>query len=270
MLAQWLENDDLYSKTDRLMGVIYSLRITDRRTLQIVTGWNEMQIHGGLQRIRNMGGRNEKDKWLRAWQPTHRSNYVYTLGEKGIQHVRAIKDNALGYEEQELAIRGQITHFMGTNQILVRVIEAGLPFQNWYSSKDTMSYLHYQIRPFNSPVNPDALLKLEHGDYFLEFDTGTENGGKIENKIHRYMMLAVMVGEMPPIVWVTRKQSRVGLISRNAHGAVNTYLTKMAKEIKKRNLPERLPAIMPKMYVFFEGEEIDFLSGAVKMESILK
>jgi hypothetical protein len=257
MLAYWLnENGEYRNMTDTLMGVIYSLRITDKRMLSIITGWTDVQIRGALQRIREMG-----NDWLRTWQPKHRSPYVYTLGEKGIEHVKALRDDALGYEEDELSIKGQIGHFMGTNKILTRAIEAGLPVENWYSTKDTMSYLHYQMRPAKSPVSPDALLKLENGSHLLEFDTGSENGGKIENKIHRYLMLSVMIGRIFPITWVAMKPSRVALIERKANEAINTYLIKMKKEIEKRKLPLTLPKEIPLMYAFVEGEETSFLAG---------
>jgi hypothetical protein len=259
MLAHWLEKPSEYeyrNMTDTLMGVIFSLRITDQKTLQIVTGWSSNQIHGALQRIRTLG-----KNYLITWRPKYRSPYVYTLGEKGIQHVKAMRDDALGYEEDELSIRGQIGHFMGTNRILCRAFQAGLPVENWYSTRDTMSFLHYQMKPKKSPVNPDAMIKLKDSSHLLEFDTGSENGGKIETKIHRYMMLAVMVGKLFPITWVTTRDSRVNLITRKAQEAIGTYLIKMEEEIKKRKLPMKLPDEMPMMYAFVEGEETPFLAG---------
>jgi hypothetical protein len=266
MLAYWLseEENEYRNMADTLLGVIYSLRIADKKTLKTVTGWTDLQIRGALQRIRNYG-----NDWLRTWQPKHRSPYVYTLGKKGIEHIKAIKDDALGYEAQEVAIKGQIAHFMGTNRILVRLIEAGIHVEDWRSARDTMSYLFYELRPKKSPVNPDALLKLEHGNHLLEFDTGSENGGRIEGKIHRYMMLAVMVGKLFPIVWVTTKPSRTEFITKKASEAANTYLTKMEEETKKRSLPLTLPKEMPLMYAFTEGEEIPFLAGTHKAKPIL-
>lgn len=264
MLAYWLEESKYRNMTDTLMGVIFSLRISDQRMLKIVTGWTDNQIHGSLQRIRLMG-----DNWLRSWRPQYRSPYVYTLGEKGIEHVRAIRNDALGYEEEELSIKGQIGHFMGTNKILTRAMEAGLPVENWYSTKDTMSFLYYQMRPAKSPVNPDALIKLANDSYLLEFDTGSEGGGKIENKIHRYFMLSALIGKIFPVVWVVTKPSRVQFIARKACEAVNTYLIKMQEEIRKRNLPSKLPDEMPIMYAFVEGEETPFLAGTTKAKPIL-
>lgn len=264
MLADWLEdlkNIEYRNKRDTLMGIIYSLRITDTRTIKVVTGWNDDQIRGALRRIRELGS-HEKESWLRSWQPRQRSAYVYTLGEKGIEHVRALKNYALGYEESELSIRGQVAHFMGTNNILVRAKQAKVPVENWYSQKDTMSYLFYQLRPLRSPVNPDALLKLSQGSYFLEFDTGSENGGRLEGKVHRYLMLSMIIGKIFPVIWVTPKPSRVDLISRKAKEAAETYLIKMGEEAKKRKLALTLPKEIPLMYAFAEGEETAFLAGS--------
>jgi hypothetical protein len=262
MLADWLEelNDNEYrNKRDTLMGIIYSLRITDKRTIKIITGWTDDQIRGAFRRIRELGS-HEKESWLRSWQPRQRSPFVYTLGEKGIEHVRALKDYALGYEESELSIRGQVSHFMGTNNILVRAKQAKLPVLNWYSQKDTMSFLFYQLRPTKSPVNPDAMLKMQQGSYFLEFDTGSENGGRLEGKIHRYMMLSAIKGTFP-VIWVTPKPSRAEFIAKKAKEAPDTYLIKMKEECRKRKLPLMLPKQMPLMYCFVEGEETAFLAG---------
>jgi hypothetical protein len=271
MLADWLEelNDNEYrNKRDTLMGIIYSLRITDKRTIKIITGWTDDQIRGAFRRIRELGS-HEKESWLRSWQPRQRAPFVYTLGEKGIEHVRALKDYALGYEESELSIRGQVAHFMGTNNILVRAKQAKLPVLNWYSQKDTMSFLFYQLRPMKSPVNPDAMIKFANQTYFLEFDTGSENGGRLEGKIHRYMMLSAIKEGIFPVIWVTPKPSRIKLITQKAKEALTTYEIKMKEECRKRKLTSGLPKKMPLMYAFVEGEETPFLAGSHKATPIL-
>jgi hypothetical protein len=264
MLSNWLHDDSYQGMTDKLMSIIYKLRITDKQTLRIITGWTDNQIRYSFTRIRKMG-----DDWLRTWQPTRRSPYIYTLGEKGIEHVKALKDDALGYEESELTIKGQIGHFMGTNRILTRALEANIPVENFYSQKDTMSYLFYQMRPKKSPVKPDGMIKLPQGSYFLEFDTGSENGGRIEGKTHRYLMLSVMVGKILPVVWITPKHSRTKFIAGKIKEAPGTYLIKMHDEIKKRKLPMILPKEIPLMYAFTEGEETPFLAGTHKAKPIL-
>ncbi|WP_044639726.1 replication-relaxation family protein [Risungbinella massiliensis] len=260
MIKKWLEEDQYTSKTDQLMCVIYSLGITDRRQLQTVTGWTEMQIHGGLQRIRNLARGNEtKDEWLLTWQPTYHSPYVYSLGEKGIQHVRALKEAAVKFDGQQPR-RGQVSHFMGTNHILCRAIEKGYDVKDWMSAGETLSYLYYQLLPEKSPVMPDCTICIEGSQhYFGEFDTGKTSGGKLEDKFHKYLNLSNIIGEYFPVVWVTVKESRKQLLMKKAQDAILSYERKKKKP---------LPAKLPEMFFFVEGEETEFLAGKEQSRSI--
>lgn len=258
MLVKWLEGSSYMTKMDQMMGVIDSLGITDRRQLKIVTGWTENQIHGVLQRIRKKG-----EGFLRTWQPKHKSPFVYSLDEKGINHVRAMKEANLEYDKRTPK-QGQVEHFMGTNEVLCRAIQAGYKIDTWLNGSETMSFLYYQLMPNKSPVKPDALIRVQgSSDALIEFDTGTESGWKIENKVQRYIKLSGMIagGLILPVVWVVKTETRKQFIRRKAVDAIAKY-----KEKQKSPLPENLP----KMYVFVQGEEVNFLAGKEESEDIMR
>jgi hypothetical protein len=190
MIFNWLneERTPYLNKTERMMGVLHSLAISNRQQLHTVTNWTNCQIEGALKRIRKQGkSKEERDKWLLYWKPTPRGSHVYTLAEKSIEHVRNLKDEYVGNQLKIKPLKGQVAHFLGLNEILCRVLQANCIIETWLSTKEVMSYLYYALKPERSPLNPDALIKVKGGrEYFIEYDTGTESITRIEEKVHRY------------------------------------------------------------------------------------
>lgn len=270
MLFNWIDEGKTpgYLKRDRMMVVVKSLGITTQRQIQIITGWTPSSIEHQLKAIRNIGGKEERDHWLRSWQLYTRGPFGYALGQKGLRYVEELKNEFNPHKEYH-PVHGQARHFIGINEILCRAIRAGYQPEHWLGQSETLSMLYYKLLPYQSPVRPDATIKLKGGDTcFLEFDTGTESGGRIEDRMHRYLHLKniqdVLGLKMYPVVWVTFKESRRAFLQRKWQEATSTFVRKQSKPEKKASLPDQLP----QMFFFTEGQETKFLAGEVSVKNL--
>jgi hypothetical protein len=266
MIFNWI-NEEItpgYLKRDRMIMVLKSLSITTQRQIQIITGWSKTSIEDYIKSIRNMG--NDQEAWLRAWKIESRGQKAYALGEKALRYAEELK-NEFNPNKEYHAPFGQARHFIGTNEILCRAILAGHEVVTWYGQSDTLSQLYYKLSPYKSPVKPDATIKLKGGKtFFLEFDTGSESGGKIENRMHRYLDLQNIMesheNEMNvyPVIWVTYNEQRRAFLQRKWEEAKHSFGIKYRRtknEQQKHSRPNRIP----EMYFFNEGQETSFLAG---------
>src|SRR5690606_1622862 len=133
------------SVADRLILVLYDLGIATREQIAEISGWSETRIKGAIQRVRNFGEDGEKDDWIRSWQPKKNQPRVYALGEKGIEHARALRGEYADARKRPL--QGHVYHFVGLNGILVRMIkEFGMENIRWLSGKELASLIYHRLR----------------------------------------------------------------------------------------------------------------------------
>lgn len=263
MLFNWINEEKTpgYLVRDRMLMIIKHLSITTKEQIRTVTGWTDTAIQYHINAIRNMGGKENRDKWLRAWRFGPRGEYVYALGEDALRYAEELK-NEFNPHKEYFPVQGQARHFVGTNEILCRAIRAGHEIESWFGQSDTLSQLYYKLMPHKSPVRPDATIKVKGGKIcFGEFDTGTESGGKIEDRMHNYLLLQNIMESIStsgkqenvyPVVWVTYKDSRAAFLARKWQEAKLSFPRK-----KQASLPNRIP----EMYFFTEGQETAFLAG---------
>jgi len=251
------------SNQDRMIGVLFKLGIATREQLVTITGWTTTQVKGALNRIRRLGStEKEKDEWVMIWTPKKHQESVYSLGPKGIEYACGLLDEEVGNRRP---LTGQIAHFLGINEILCRLIRAGRRPDVWFGTKETASYLYHELtqREFEwdrgerryvavklkTPklkIIPDAMVQIGDSAYFLEYDTGTENGHKVKAKFQKYFQLRVELGTIPPVIWVTVTETR------------KNFLLRMWKEAMSE-FPENMR--FPEMHMFTAGEETAFLLG---------
>lgn len=275
MIFNWV-NEEItpgYKKRDRMIMIVKSLGITTQRQIKIITNWTESSIQEQLKAVRNIGGKENRDKWLRAWRLGSRGAFVYALGEAALKYAEELK-NEFNPHREYYPPYGQARHFTGTNEILCRAIEAGYQPEIWYGQSDTLSQLYYKLLPYKSPVKPDGTIKLKGSrTFFVEFDTGSESGGKIEDRMHRYLELQNIMESIStsqkqenvyPVVWVTYKDSRKAFLQRKWNEALSTFSRKRSQQDKKASLPQRIP----QMFFFTEGQETKFLAGEVSVKSL--
>lgn len=180
--------------SDRLILVLYDLGIATLEQIQEVSGWTKNQVKGAIQRVRKWEG--EPSEWIRSWKPHGDRPKVYSLGEKGIEHARALRGEYADARKRPL--QGHTYHFVGLNGILVRMIkEFGRENIRWLSGKESASLIYHRLRSGeeggqNSPLRPDAMLGIDGEWWLIEYDTGTETSIRLEEKFRRYLQLAEM------------------------------------------------------------------------------
>jgi Replication-relaxation len=291
MLFQWADKSLTpgFTMRDRTMGIIRSLSITTVRQIQIITGWSEYNIKSYLKSIKQLAEdpvdidkddprykrvlKKNQELWLKGQQLHQKGPFAYSLGLEGIKYVDQLK-NEFNPTRKHYAPHGQMRHFVGTNEVLIRAILAGYKVDAWYGQSETMSQLHYKLSPFDSPVQPDASIKIKGAPaFFIEFDTGTENGNKIINKMYRYLDLQNIMESHPdklnvyPVVWVTFKESRKQFLEKKWMDAQNTFSYKYKRndfDKTQHTLPNRIP----QMFFFTEGQETAFLAGGTESIAI--
>jgi Replication-relaxation len=267
MIFNWLDEELVpgLSKTDRMALVLYDLAISDKEQIMRVTGWSKNQIDGAIQRLRKYaeseGG--VPDDWVRFWQHRQGAGYVYSLGAKGIQHVRALRGEYVKYKA--VPLRGHVYHYHGLNEILVRLLDSELEITAWLSSKEAASWLWHTLikrelkdgrlseTTESLPLRPDALVRIgedERDSFFVEYDTGTESSIRLEQKFHRYFDLGCMLDDerMLPVLFVTTSEKRKQEAIRAFNRAVDRYDDKTSGMLVWKNI-----------YFSVAGEEVQMI-----------
>lgn len=225
LILDWTDEERFphYKKTERLMGVLYHAGIADRDTLSFFTGWKADNTAWIIQEIRKQASPEERDKWIYIQKQSKNGRNFYSLGTKGFAYVCEMLGETVGKRKPPSA---QVDHFMGTNQILVRLLEAGVQ-PVWYSTREATSWLYqnlksrtihydsandrYVVSSNRSPytLNPDAMVQLPDGrSYILEYETGSTHGAKAVGKFLGYLDLQLGAKvKLPPIVFVTPKEN---------------------------------------------------------------
>lgn len=195
--------------SDRLILVLYDLGIATQEQIQEVSGWSKNQVKGAIQRIRKWEG--EPSGWIRSWKPHGDKPKVYSLGERGIEHARALRGEFA--EARKRPLQGHIYHFLGLNGILVRMVKAfGRERIQWLSGKESASLIYHRLRSgeeggLTSPLRPDAMMAVDGDWWMVEFDCATETSIRLEEKFRKYLHLAEIVGETQ-MLFVTVSEKR--------------------------------------------------------------
>lgn len=220
--------------TDRMVLILFDLGITNRAQIEAITGWTKDQVKNSIHRIRELAEKagEDPDKWVRVWRPFQNQPSVYSLGELGIAHARALRGETTNGNGRPLT--GHIYHFLGLNEILVRLIQAGLEVEEWLSGKESASWVYHslltreepgkQSQPQNTPLRPDAMITINGVTFMVEYDTGTEPTPRLEEKFHRYLALASMLPEqMPTVLFITVSEKRRQAAVKAFERAVSRY-----------------------------------------------
>lgn len=242
------------SMTDRFILVLFEMGIATREQIAAVSGWSRNQVAGAIQRARAMGGNPEE--WVRSWSYSKNKPSVYALGEAGVVHARQLRGEYDGDERRKRPVAGQVYHFLGTNNILVRLLKSGMEVSEWLSGKGVASFLYNELlvrtepgklerRP--SPVRPDAMVTVNESCVLVEYDAGTEGAPRLTEKFSRYLDLANMMA-IPPVLFVTVSESRRETAVRAFERALERYPN-----------PETLGENLPDVLFCVEGEEPEYL-----------
>lgn len=248
MLFKWIDHPS-FRKHEQMMAILYEMGMADKQQLAVVTGWSLRTIRWTIEKIRSKGATpEEKDEWVRSIPIRKRTSpreVVYALGRMGIRYVQDMMEEQ---PHARTAPEAQVKHFLGINDILIRVMEK-VPREDlvWLSSAEATDLIlrtwewrreELDKRYF---IRPDARLGIRDRRYWIEYDNDTEGARKLERKFHGYVHL----NDSTPVVWVAPNEKR------------RDYLQTLWKNMVKAFYSNHQS--VPKMYFFVAGNETSFL-----------
>ena len=251
MLFNWIDHPS-FRRDEQLMAILYELGIATKKQLSTITGWTENQIAYSIDRIRKWEKDKEKrDEWIFCYRLPLQKNRIgaFTLGKKGLRYVADMMQESRPRRRE--SPKGQISHFLGLNDILCRVLESGTPREtlSWLSTLKSIDFLDhlYQSKglEFTGSIRPDARLYIGNQAYWIEFDNATEGPRQLEKKLHQYVTTLYHPEkgclDRAPVIWITINQQR------------RDYLEKLWNATSRR-FDE-----VPEMKFFIQGDETNFL-----------
>ncbi|GGE29068.1 hypothetical protein GCM10011571_34000 [Marinithermofilum abyssi] len=278
------------SAEERLLMVLDELGMADRNHIAAVLQWTDNSVRTIIHRLRSKGISAEdrdrleqlkkeiqnkwgerreapaevrreyqtlsqsiqeaRDAWIRIIRPTKaaKRNNLYTLGVKGIQYCRQIILEQQGtIKEKQDSHWG---HYVGLNDILLRLIQSfGYEKLQWYGSYEATSYLFRSLDQLGEKydrkkvIRPDALGVIDGQMVWFEYDNDTEWTQQIEKKMREYVETLTRIQDPNPVVWVAPSHERA------------TKLQEIWEYIREEF------DVIPKMYFFEAGKEIDWLQS---------
>jgi chromosome segregation ATPase len=274
---------------ERLLMVLDELGMADRNHIGAVLQWTDNSVRTIIHRLRSKGISAEdrdrleqlkkeiqekwgqkkeapatirqeyqtlnrsiqetRDEWIRIIRPTREAKRnLYTLGVKGIQYCRQIILEQQGtIKEKQDSHWG---HYVGLNDILLRLIQSvGREHLQWYGSYEATSYLFRSLDYLEEKydrkkvIRPDALAVIDGNRAWIEFDNDTERTPQIEKKLREYVETLTLIQDPNPVVWVAPSHERA------------TKLQEIWEYIREEF------DVIPKMYFFEAGKEIDWLQS---------
>lgn len=251
MIFRWLDHPSFH-RDEQLIAILYDLGMASKRQLQVITGWRSNFLKLQLKRVRKRAQTlEEKDLWLKSYPiPGLTRDVAYSLGRLGLEYAQEM---ALQIHRVREAPQAQIAHYIGINDILVRLLDSGVSKDRiaWLSSTEATDVLLRRWERERDKkldrrdlIRPDARLILdETRRFWIEYDNNTEGPRQLERKFHAYVKTLMPIGETSPVVWVASTKSRRDYLSANWEAFVDLFY---------RNTQ------IPQMYFFISGEDIHF------------
>ncbi|MDT3418201.1 hypothetical protein QO009_004126 [Brevibacillus aydinogluensis] len=276
----WIDHPS-YRREEQLMHILYDCGMATFEQLQVITGWTPRNLKEQIQRLQRRGrcggkirgksGGKTGDEYANAqvettkdadlWIVTHhlarpyrKSRVVYALGRQGLLYVNEMRQ--LENKKIKDPPFGQALHFVGTNEVLVRCLQAlGRENVSWLSTQHVTDLLLLAMQdPMNDKnsdrkdrrhlIRPDARLTVGTSHYYIEFDNDTEMPRQLERKFHRYVQtLQEIKDSTTPVLWITTNQKR------------RDYLRRNWESIKRKYYAGK-PIPIPEMHFFVQGEEL--------------
>lgn len=243
MIFAWIQND-CFRNFEIIVGILHDLGIATRKQLHIISKFTLPTLDKAIREL------SRRELIQIDTLPDHRS--IYRLSRLGSQYAQGLTGNY----NLKLAPEFQVSHFLGLNDILVRLIENfGLNYY-WDTTKEATDYLYY-LRLMHAGLNesdvqktfikPDAYLEFCENSFWVEYDNSTESSTQLLKKYRLYItnLNSRMVGYQN-VIWITKDKKR--------------------KEFLKL-LWKDLDVNVIKMYFFVAGEEIQFLRRILDKKS---
>ncbi|GAB6936006.1 hypothetical protein JCM14720_19270 [Calditerricola yamamurae] len=251
MIFNWLDHPSFH-RDEQLIAILYDLGMASKRQLQVITGWHPLTLKDRLRQIRKRGRtKEEKDLWLKAYPiPGQSRDVAYSLGRLGLEYAQEM---ALQLHRVREAPQAQVAHYIGINDILVRLLEQGVSRDRivWLSSTEATDVLlrqwdrkQKQKLDRRDLIRPDARLILDNKHrYWIEYDNNTEGPRQLERKFHAYVKTLMPIKDTSPVVWVAFTENRRDYLKANWEAFVNLFYK---------------DEFVPQMYFFIPGEDTQF------------
>ena len=253
MLLKWVDHEDFH-KYERLIAIIQECGMVSLRQLAIITGWSVYTVKNAIHHIRqyqSASSGTEPSQWIQIYR-LRRGNQDGSAYRLGVKAVEAYFQMTGMDGRAKEATQFQAMHYLGTNEILIRILETGIPkeritWHNTYEATEVLVRFHEKLGiPMDRRdyIRPDAFLTIDGAGYWLEYDNDTEGTRKIERKLHSYVKTLIPKPEVEPypVIWVAPSGRR------------RDYLQTIWEGMKKMYYKD-VP--VPPMHFFVAGEETD-------------
>lgn len=182
----------------------------------------------------------------------------------------------------------QWKHYLGLNDILVRLIQAvkdpqeqeqdfmhtvlnRIKWHNTWAATDFLfrsMELMYQEKWKKDPkkarderkeiIHPDAYLIFDEIARWIEYDNDTEAPRIIEKKLREYVKTLNRVDNHDPVIWVAPTEKR-----KNELKDIWEYIQGTFDVVENGTIEENQVSFLPEMYFFQAGEEVEFIVPTV-------
>ncbi|MFC4767154.1 replication-relaxation family protein [Effusibacillus consociatus] len=217
---------DWYQAKKEILVALYCYQMLTSQQLAILLGYKRSSMY-------RVGKSLQKQEAIHSlflpFLPGHSKGYVLTAsGAKAASYLYGEADTHVPrlYEE----VPSQLEHLYGTNQFFIDLIAGSLQkpgegLVEWLGTRDAADrYAKFEGPPGKKklPLKPDGLCTYRFADgrrlmLHLEYDTGSENLWRLQDKLWNYGVLLPQVWQQVERVHVlilTKGKSRAGHIMR--------------------------------------------------------
>ncbi|QQE79566.1 replication-relaxation family protein [Alicyclobacillus sp. SO9] len=220
MILEWSSTlATQFKPEEQLLGILFDGGIMTREQIMVVSKFSLRKIRRCRERAHRLTSDVPIQKIVLVGG---KQGVAYALSMVGVRYVYEM----LGYENHRVqtAPEGQLSHYIGTNNVLVRAVEAfGRENIEWLSTRELAEDIELQRRLGNRssiyrgrPIRPDASIRIRKSDpVWIEYDNNTESPAKLEQKFLAYWQLSQERGKkMRTVLWVTGSERRKDYLER--------------------------------------------------------
>jgi hypothetical protein len=275
MIFQRIFDQELSPQDTLLLALLDHSAISPRQFC-ILADWTISKLRVTVHRIRQQAEKDpDKNLWVRREHTRYElDRFYYTLGTEGLKYCGRLLQKR--FDSRQIAeATAQNTHLLGLNEILVRLVKAGVNRRQivWLATREASDFLYRLLRikkeiKRRGILRPDARLVLGNQAFWVEYDNGTEGPLELERKMVEYIDTLEELREewvdphgqrrppidVSPVVWVARDEQR------------RHYLEGIWRSLV---LLRYVGQWVPEMHFFSPGQDTLFFLEEVKIPNIM-
>lgn len=245
MIFQRIFNEELNPQQVLLLSLLDHVVLSPRQFC-ILANWKISKLRVVVHRIRQGASKEDQEKWVRC-DPTRfqRDRFYYSLGSEGLRYCGRLLNKRFPITSKVDESIAQNAHYLGLNEILVRMVEAGMDRQKiiWLATNAASDYL-YRIYKMREPqvdqkelIRPDARLVYGNKAWWIEYDNATEGPMELETKLINYVEILGSLHQSwvdpngkerrpldsSSVIWVAKSAQRKKYIESIWKGLMSVY-----------------------------------------------